>query len=47
MEVAAIVSGINPTITATIDSVEMGSLQQVTYCFPFILVFVSFYAPAI
>ena len=29
MEVAAIVSGINPSISATIDSVEMGSLQQV------------------
>jgi len=29
MEVAAMVSAINPTITPTIDSVEMGSLQQV------------------
>lgn len=29
MEVAAIVSAINPSITASIDSVEMGSLQQV------------------
>lgn len=29
MEVAAMVSAINPSITATIDSVEMGSLQQV------------------
>lgn len=28
MEVAAIVSGINPSISATVDSVEMGSLQQ-------------------
>ncbi|XP_045187404.2 menin-like [Mercenaria mercenaria] len=28
MEVAAIVSAINPSITATIDSVEMGSVQQ-------------------
>lgn len=28
MEVAAMVSAINPSITATIDSVEMGSLQQ-------------------
>lgn len=29
MEVAALVSGINPAINATMDSVEMGSLQQV------------------
>ncbi len=29
MEVAAIISGINPAINATMDSVEMGSLQQV------------------
>ena len=29
MEVTAIVSGINPSISATVDSVEMGSLQQV------------------
>ena len=29
MEVAAIVSGINPAINATMDSVEMGCLQQV------------------
>ncbi|XP_033734093.1 menin-like [Pecten maximus] len=28
MEVASIVSGINPSISATVDSVEMGSLQQ-------------------
>ncbi|XP_071161785.1 menin-like [Mytilus edulis] len=28
MEVAAIVSGINPSINLTVDSVEMGSLQQ-------------------
>ena len=31
MEVAAMVSGINPAINATMDSVEMGSLQQVKY----------------
>lgn len=29
MEVAAMVSSINPAISSTIDSVEMGSLQQV------------------
>lgn len=29
MEAAAMVSSINPAISATIDSVEMGSLQQV------------------
>ena len=29
MEVAAMVSSINPAISATIDSVEMGALQQV------------------
>lgn len=29
MEVSSIVSGINPSITATMDSVELGSLQQV------------------
>lgn len=28
MEIAAIVSSINPAINATVDSVEMGSLQQ-------------------
>ncbi|XP_061164450.1 menin-like [Saccostrea echinata] len=28
MEVSSIVSGINPSITATMDSVELGSLQQ-------------------
>nr|KAG5704266.1 hypothetical protein BaRGS_012554 [Batillaria attramentaria] len=28
MEVASMVSSINPSISATIDSVEMGSLQQ-------------------
>ncbi|OWF51452.1 menin-like [Mizuhopecten yessoensis] len=28
MEVASIVSGINPSISATVDSLEMGSLQQ-------------------
>ena len=31
MEVTAIVSGINPSISATIDSVELGSLQQVSH----------------
>ena len=31
MEVAAMVSGINPAINTTMDSVEMGSLQQVKY----------------
>lgn len=32
MEVAAIVSAINPSINLTVDSVEMGSLQQVLQC---------------
>jgi len=29
MEVAAMVSSINPTISATVDSTELGQLQQV------------------
>jgi hypothetical protein len=35
MEVAAMVSSINPAISATIDSVEMGALQQVSKHFMF------------
>lgn len=41
MEVAALVSGINPSINAMSDSIEVACLQQVCIIIYFIFVFLS------